>query len=76
MLKKPTGLLKDEEVRNHVEFLQEEAQGKIIALDAAPTATAPLLSENEWGQYGNDFWYRFNDVLYQFTSDDQITITV
>lgn len=76
MLKKPTGLLKDEEVRSHVEFLQEQAQGKLVVLDAAPTATAPLLAEDEVGQYGNDFYWRLNDVLYKFSSDAQTTITV
>lgn len=75
MLIKPTGDIKDENIRTHIEHLQAEAQGNIIILSAAPTASAPLLQANEWGQYGNSFYCRVGQVIYVFASSSQITIT-
>jgi hypothetical protein len=75
MLRKPTNEITDENVRSHLEFIQEEGQGKIIILSAAPTASEPLLDANEIGSYGNDIYWRIGQVIHKFSSDTQITIT-
>ncbi len=73
--KRPTDLLKDEETREHIKELQESALGNIVQLEKAPTETSPLLEANTAGSFENDFYWRVGQVIYKFTSDEQITIT-
>lgn len=75
MLIRPTGDIKDDTTRQHIEHLQAEAQGNIIILSAVPTASAPLLQAGEIGQYGTSFYCRVGEVIYVFASSSQITIT-
>ena len=63
---------KQEEINQHI---FQEALGRIEVLSAAPTATAPILKEDEIGLYSNALYARKNDVIYSFSSDSQTTIT-
>lgn len=74
-LKKPTDDIKDITLRDHIEHLQQEALGNILELAAAPTAPAPLLTDNEIGIYNNSLYVRQGNIIYVFTSDSQITIS-
>jgi len=75
MLVKPVTHLQDEETRNHIEWIYEQAQGKVISLSAAPTATVPLLEADEVGKYGNDIYWRIGNTILKFSSDSQITVS-
>lgn len=74
-LKKPTEDLKDEPTRLHVNHILQEAMGNPIVLGSAPTASAPLLDDQSWGQYSNDIFFRIGGNIYKFTADEVITIT-
>ncbi len=75
MIPKPTGLIKDTEVKDHLEFIQDKAQGTILSLDAAPTATVPLLAANEAGVYSSVLYWRVADTILVFTPSSTITVT-
>ena len=75
MLKKNLELIKDNETRLAVEFLQENAIGKAIELSAVPTAAAPLLKDNEIGYYSNIVYFRIENKIYVITPSSVITIT-
>ena len=73
--KRPTGDIKDELIRLHVEAIQEEGFGNVIALTAVPTATVPLLEDNQWGEYNNILYQRIRDTIFVFTPGSTITVT-
>ena len=75
MINRPTDDLKENSIRAHIEHIQQEAQGNILILSAAPTASAPLLQDLEVGQYGTSFYWRVGSTIYVFASSSQITIT-
>jgi hypothetical protein len=75
MLNKPTNDIKDESVKNHIEFLNQEAQGKIIELSDTPTSTVPLLEAGEWGVYSNVLYHRVGNTILVFTPGSTITVT-
>ena len=74
-VKKPTLDIEDRVTREHVESLQENSQGTIISLDAAPTASAPLIEDQEWGVYSNVLYQRVGDTILVFTPGSTITVT-
>jgi hypothetical protein len=75
MLRKPLNDIKDNILREHFNFLQQESQGKIIELGAAPTAGAPLLQDYEWGVYSNVLYQRVGNSIYSYTPTAVITVT-
>ena len=72
--KRPTELLKDDEVREHIKDIQEEATGRVLELFAAPTASKPLLEDGERGIFNNELFSRVGNTIYKFSSDTQITL--
>lgn len=75
MIKKPAGDIKDLVTREHIKFLQENLIGNPLSLDAAPTAAAPLLENNESGVYNNVYYKRVEGTIYVFNPSSTITIT-
>ncbi len=75
MLKRPLDDLKDSNIREHIRELQEHDMQKVTELDAAPTADAPLLEADEWGNYDNKLYHRVGENIYEFTPSDVISIT-
>ncbi len=73
--KRPLDKLKDEETREQLKELQEEALGNIIDLGAAPTSASPLLDDNTVGKYGNDIFWRIGSNIYKHTADEVIAIS-
>lgn len=74
MIEKPLNI-EDNETLDAVKHIFRNAQGNIIALESAPTASAPLLQDNELGVYGTTIYHRVGNTIYSFNSDSQITIT-
>ena len=68
-------LIKDDETREQIKSLQEEALGNIISLSTTPTAAAPQIEANELGDDGTDLWIRVGNTLLQITPTSRITIT-
>lgn len=75
MLKRNTELIKDEEIRLAIKFIQEEALGKIIELSAVPVPTVPLLEDDTIGRYLNIIYIRKGMKVYVVTPSSVITIT-
>uniref|UniRef100_A0A6M3J512 Uncharacterized protein n=1 Tax=viral metagenome TaxID=1070528 RepID=A0A6M3J512_9ZZZZ len=75
MIIKHAGDIEDFVVREHVEFLQENAQGTVLELGAVPTATVPLLEDGEWGVYSGSLYIRKSSTIYVFVADSTITVT-
>ena len=75
MIKKPTDRIKDIDTREHLDFIYQEGLGNAIELDAAPTATTPLLSDNEVGVYLDKIYVRKSNKIYRLDPDLAITIT-
>lgn len=75
MVKKSTGDISDNVLRDHIDNLQEESQESIIILSVAPTAGTPLLDDGQAGQFGTSFYHRVGNTIYVFASSSQITIT-
>lgn len=75
MLNKDTTDIKEQVIKDHFDSINENAQGKVIELSAAPTASAPLLEAGEIGKFGNDIYERVENTILKFSSDDQIVIT-
>lgn len=73
--KRPTEPIKDDEIRKHIEDLQEEVTGEVIELSAAPTASEPLLEDMEWGVYDDILYHRVKSKIYEFTPTETITIS-
>ena len=75
MLSRNTGLVPDSVTREMFNHVLDEGLGNAILLSAAPTATAPLLSANEWGVYGGKLYFRIAQTIYEVTPSATITIT-
>lgn len=75
MLNKPTNDIKDDSVKKHIDFLNQESQGKIIELTSTPSAANPLIEANEWGVYSNVLYHRVGDTILVFTPGSTITVT-
>ena len=75
MIIKPADDIQDGILREHVRFLQENVQGNILSLSSAPTATEPLLQDNESGVYSNILYVRKVNKIYVFNPTSTITIT-
>lgn len=72
---KPTLDIDDDIMRQHVESLQENSQKKLVGIDAAPTATDPLLDDGESGIVSGNLYWRDGNTIFVFTADSTITIT-
>ena len=72
-----TDRIKDDDTRETVEELDQEKQPNTIetALDAAPTASAPLLNANQSGHYDGKYYKRVGNTIYRFDPDETITVT-
>jgi len=75
MAKRPTQDIADEILRYHVEDIQEGFQENYIELSAAPTASEPLLEDNENGTFENIYYKRVANTILVFTPSSTITIT-
>ncbi|MEN6414373.1 MAG: hypothetical protein ABFC84_16670 [Veillonellales bacterium] len=75
MLEVSTNLVKDDETKNVLNHIFQEAQGKVLTLSAAPTATAPLLKDYEWGVYSNVLYQRVGSTILVFTPGSTVAIT-
>jgi len=75
MIKKPTDRIKDADTRDHLDFIYQEGLGNAIELDAAPTATAPLLAADEIGIYSDKIYVRKSNKIFRLDPDSVITIT-
>jgi hypothetical protein len=64
-----------DEIRNALDFIQENALGKAIELSAVPTATEPLLQDGEWGVYAGLIYYRVSMTIYVITPSSTITVS-
>ncbi len=73
-LKRDTTDIKEQVIKDHIDFIQGETQGNILVLGAAPTATEPLLEDGDRGKFGNDIYERVGSSILKFSSDSQITI--
>lgn len=73
--KRPSGDITDEKMRLHVESIQEDALGNIIPLSAAPTASAPLLEDNQIGSFENILYFRKGSNIEVVTPSSTIAIT-
>ena len=71
---KPTDAIQDPLIREHMQYLQDEAQGKPLALEAAPTADVPLLQNDEDGVYNNVYYKRRGNVILVFNPSSTIVI--
>jgi len=75
MIKKALDLIKDNEVKEAINHLQENAQGNPLDLGAAPTATTPLLEDGEEGIYSDVLYKRQGGTILVFTPSSTITIS-
>ncbi len=75
MLKRNIESIKDDETREAIKFIQEEALGKIIELSAIPTATEPLLEADTTGRYLDKIYVRKGMKIYRIDPASIITIT-
>lgn len=75
MIKKPLDDVKEINLREHLQFIQEEAAGNALELSAAPTATEPLLEDGEAGVYGGLIYSRIGDTIYVVTPSSTISVT-
>lgn len=67
--------IQDEVTRKALENVHEGAQGVSLELDAAPTATSPILQDNERGIYSGALYERKGKTIYVFTPSSTITIS-
>lgn len=75
MLKKNTEIIKDKDIRDMFNHVLQEGIGKTIALDSAPTASAPLLTSDEIGVYNDKIYIRSGSKIYRIDPDDTITVS-
>lgn len=75
MVQRATGDIDNNILKDHVESLQQEKQENIIILSAAPTATEPLLEDNQHGVFGGVKYERKANTIYVYTPSSTITIT-
>jgi len=71
MIKKPLDNITDENIREALNHIQEEVQGKASDIDAVPALDD--LEEGEERMYGNSLYKRVGTTIYVFASDSQIT---
>ena len=68
--------IEDENVREAIKHIIREGQGKPLSLSSTPTATAPLLLDDQWGTDDNDdLWVRKGNKLRKYTPDETIDVT-
>ena len=75
MKETPVDFLKDPDQENLMKHIFREAQGNILELSTAPTASVPLLEPGQVGKYSNDIYWRVEKTIYKISSDSQITVT-
>ena len=75
VIEKPLSQIKDDFIKDVFQHVFLEAMGNIITLDAAPTATAPLLEAGEVGYYDSNLYWRVGDTVLRFAADSETTIT-
>jgi len=75
MIRKPILGEVSPEVKDLFDHTFEEAQGKVLTLSAAPTATAPLLQSGEWGVYSNVLYHRVESTIMVFTPGSTISVS-
>lgn len=75
MIKRPLDNIKDIDIRETLQHLQEETTGRVLTLSAAPTAAIPLLDDNDWGINSDVLYHRVGAKIYAFTPSSTITIT-
>ena len=64
MLTKPLNDVTDKTLQEHLRHVQEEGQGKVINLDAAPTTAGGELSPGEIGHNGTTLYLNINGTIY------------
>lgn len=75
MLKKSTDRIKDADVKDQIDFIQQEALGNVITLGAIPTATEPLLENDQIGLFSDKLYIRKTGKVYRIDPGLVITIT-
>lgn len=55
------------ELRRLYEYLMDEAPGRPITLQAAPTTAGGELKENQRGIFGSDLYMNINGTTYRFS---------
>ncbi len=75
MTKRPTGDIKETDLRLHIESLQEESLENILTLAKAPTASTPLLLDKQVGKNGSDLYFRVGKIIFKVTATSTITVT-
>ena len=73
--KRPIDAIKDTEIREQFKEIQEGAIGNVLQLSAAPTASTPLLQDNEIGEISDKLYIRVQDKIYEITPSTVTTIT-
>ena len=76
MIEKNLEPIKEIDTQDVFKHIFDNGQQNILALDAAPTATVPLIEPNQVGKYENDVYWRIGDTILKISSDSQITVTV
>ena len=72
---KPTNNVKDNEIREVLDYLLQEAKGDDLELSDTPTASSPLLQDNQNGVKDNVLYKRKGSKIYVFTPSSTIDIT-
>lgn len=72
---RPRNEITDEEMREQVKEIQEQALSNILKLTTTPTAAVPQLEDNALGDDDTDLWIRVGNQLLQITPTSRITIT-
>jgi hypothetical protein len=75
MPKRSTLDIEDDVLRQHFDNINSDFMENVIALSVVPTASEPLLLDNQAGIYSNTLYKRKGSTIYVFNSDSQITIT-
>ena len=75
MIPKTTDKITDVELRNQLDYIQQEALGRALELSAAPTSSSPLLQDNEVGKYNNKYYRRIGSQIFEVTPSQVINIT-
>jgi len=68
LIPKTTDKITDVELRDQLDYIQQEASGQYLILTGVPSAGTPLLAEGERGiDTSDDIWIRRNGKLYKIT---------
>lgn len=57
----------NQDLQKVLEYIQDEAPGKVLTLSAAPTTAGQELKENQWGIFGTDLYKNINGSVYKFS---------